>query len=98
MSNKKTLANSKTYKTNPKLNSICATMNGRFAVGSDDGIVRLYRGVGDNSLNNFYTLSHNRITMIDCTKDSKYMVITTDKELFLFDCSYENKNGFDNRL
>jgi len=73
-------------------------MDGKFAVGSDEGVVRLYRGLGDNSLNNFYTLSRNRITMIDCTKDGKYMIVTTDKELFLFDCTFQNKNGFENRL
>jgi ligand-binding sensor domain-containing protein len=78
MNNEKTLATAKNYKTNPKFNSMCAAMNGKFAVGSEDGVVRLYRELGKNSLNNFYTLSKNRITMIDCTKDGKYMLVTTD--------------------
>jgi len=73
-------------------------MNDKFAVGSDDGVIRLYRELGKNSLNNFYTLSRNKITMIDCTKDGRYMIVTTDAELFLFDCSFGNKNGFENRL
>ena len=77
LNSQKTAVNQKIYKTNNQFSSICSTADGRFAVGSKQGVVRLYNQVGTKSINNFYTLQHKNILMIDTTKDGQYLLVTT---------------------
>jgi hypothetical protein len=46
---KNKVVNTKSYKTNPKFNSLATTSAGGIAVGSMNGEIRLYNQVGKNA-------------------------------------------------
>lgn len=46
MDNSKNVVASKEYKSDTAFSCLCTTEDGRLAVGSDKGVVRMYPGVG----------------------------------------------------
>jgi hypothetical protein len=45
----KKIVDSKTYTTNPNFNKVVTNTSGNVAVGSEDGQIRLYKGVSKNA-------------------------------------------------
>lgn len=88
-----TLTHNKTYKGDTQFNSITTTADGRLAIGSNQGVVRLYNQVGNRATNNFYTLG-KQILMMDSTKDGKYLLITTPSSLFLINTQVDTQNSY----
>ncbi len=98
MDNSKNIVNTKDYKTDTDFSCLCTTADGRLAVGSNKGVVRMYSGVDKSSSNNFFTLQHNNITMLDSTKDGRFLLVTTPIALFLLDTLAGEKNTYENRI
>lgn len=98
MDNSKNIVNAKDYKTDTDFSCLCTTADGRLAVGSNKGVIRMYPGVDKSSSNNFFTLPHINITMLDSTKDGRFLLVTTPMALFLLDTLAGDKNTYDNRI
>lgn len=92
------VVNMKTYKTYPYFSCITTTDFGGLAIGSEDGTVRLYNGVGQIAKTSLSCFG-DPIRAIDTTSDGLYLVATCDKYLMVISTSYKGEsNGFVKRL
>ena len=92
------VVNMKTYKTYPYFSCITTTDFGGLAIGSEDGTVRLYNGVGQIAKTSLSCFG-DPIRAIDTTSDGLYLLATCDKYLMVISTSYKGEsNGFVKRL
>lgn len=73
----------KTYTGNPGFNQITPTTDGCYAVGSEDGALRLYKNeVGVNASNRYPGLG-DPVRHLETTKDGRWLLSTYDRYLIL---------------
>lgn len=76
---------SKEYKTkNNGFNHIVTTDSGNIAVGSDNGSIRLFNGIGGNAKTLLPTLG-DEINSLDISKDGRWLLATCNDYLLLID-------------
>ena len=92
------IANSKTYSANYLFNRIAATIDGKIAVGSKNGEIRLYTKIGQNAKTMLPGLGES-IIGLDLSKDGTWILATTPRYILLIPTMCKNgKNGFEHRM
>lgn len=69
-------AETKEYTTNNNFSCISSTVNGEFAIGSQDGTVRLFNKVSTRAKNSFNMGYGDPIRGLDISKDGKWILAT----------------------
>jgi hypothetical protein len=92
------VVNEKLYKTNPQFASICPSMTGGFAIGSETGEIRLYKQVGQNAKTLLPGLGEP-IKSIDVSLDGEWVLATCKSYLLIIPTTLSNgKTGFSDRM
>lgn len=97
------------YKQNPKFSVFGTTSEGQLAVGSEEGIIRLYSGIhglqkmNGKGTNPFRAKTNlpglgDAITGIDVSGDGKWVLATCKYYLMAIPTEYENSTGFAKRM
>ncbi len=79
---KQRIVDSKIYSTEPNFNNVTTNTSGNVAVGSEDGQIRLYKGVNKNA-NTKYPGLGDPVLHLESTKDNKWLLATYKKYLIL---------------
>lgn len=91
-------ASSKVYATNYFFTKIAATYDGKIAVGSKNGEIRLYTKMGQNAKTVLPGTGENIIAM-DSTKDGKFILLTHRNYILLIRTTCSNgKTGFEHKM
>jgi WD40 repeat protein len=83
------------YATNYQFQTITAANGGSFAVGSEDGAIRLYKQCSGNAKNLLPSLLGQPILHLDTSKDGKFLLATCKSHVLLIPTFQDNKSGFD---
>jgi hypothetical protein len=92
------IASQREYKKPPNFSVMTTTNGGGFAIGSTDGKIRLYKR-GAKDANTILPGLSDPILHLEVTKDSKYLLATTNTYLLLIPTTLINgKTGFEQRM
>mgnify|MGYP000984471164 FL=1 len=73
----------KTYATNPGFNQVTTTTEGCYAIGSEDGALRLYQNEVKGNASNRYPGLGDPVRHLETTKDGRWLLATYDHYLIL---------------
>jgi len=82
--------NMKSYQTSPEFNRIAVDKNGRFAVSSANGEIRLFDKIGKNA-NCKYPGLGDPVLHLESTKDGRWLLATYQSYLLLLPTETEDE-------
>jgi hypothetical protein len=99
----RSISNKSEYKTKNNFTSGATTSNGKVAIGSQNGIIRLYSGpcLTRANTNMYVNAGNDPITFIDISPDERWILTTSPKSVAVFSVdssSNPGKVGFDYRM
>jgi hypothetical protein len=98
VNDKNKAVNQKIYSTNYLFNRIASTLDGKIAVGSKNGEIRMYTKLGQNAKTMLPGMGESIIGM-DLSKDGTWILATTEKYILLIPTKVKSgKTGFDTRM
>lgn len=89
------IVNQRPYKTDYMFAKIATSSDGQFAVGSENGQIRMYNQVGGNAKNLIPSFNGEPILDLDASKDGKFLLATTPSTVMLIKTVQDGKSGFD---
>lgn len=90
----KPVVQSKNYKMQTGFEKILGTCDDSFAIGSNNGDIRLYTGVGSNAKNLIPSMMHEPVLHMDSSKDASLLLLTFKRYLMLMPTFQNGKNAY----
>ena len=91
----KPIVQTKSYKMEIGFNKIIGTTDTSFAIGSNNGDIRMYKDVGSSAKNLIPSMLGDPILQIDSSKDSSLLLLTFKRYLILMPTFQNGKSAYE---